>query len=613
MSRKNIYVILGVGLFLGLVIGGMGRVEAEGDDGMRKLEGQKVVVGKIGMKEFGELGLKKKIAEIAKMDEIKLTCEAKGMKMAMVEGVNVKDGVSEEEKAAMLYNTWFLQNMMGCAPKKTVIYLPGGVFYFVSGGVSFAKWGGVDYEVGRYVVKAVNNVTLVGKGVSEIKKNGATVLKPFSKIEEFTSNVKMKEMGRTGNVPGGLTMFYFNDYAERGAPKNPKWVENANFYDFEIDSEDTKGVKYNASGKGFFFNLFKNCIWDGVHVKNTDGTGFGMDVPVNGVVRNSKAVNCGKNATREDGGASGFGIGVGYNNDESMLIENSAAVGNKKFGFFFEHQGMFNPKAYTATKAGDKKFILRGNYAYDNMYNYGANRGYALLYDGRSKMGKNTVLDSYVTDDSRDVVGKVTRESDSMMVDVEEKKYYTEAVNWMMNNGISNGVARNKFGVGVPITRADALILIWRMMGRKGEVVSLPNKNIDMEKPRLTKIQTCFDDVAPDVYYAGAVKWAYENKILYGVKECVHGKGGLFAPKKELTRGEMITFLWRVAGSPEVPKQEDFDDVEKDKFYYKATQWAAAKGISQGVGNNKFAPDVICTRDQVAAFLYRMRDYVNKN
>jgi len=117
------------------------------------------------------------------------------------------------------------------------------------------------------------------------------------------------------------------------------------------------------------FNLFKNCHWENVVVKNTDATGFGVDCPMNGSMKNCVAIHCGKGATEQHGGASGFGIGFGYADGESMKIENCQSLNNKKFGFFFEHQGRFNSSKYTAISAHD--FTVLNCKASGNLYNFG--------------------------------------------------------------------------------------------------------------------------------------------------------------------------------------------------------------------------------------------------
>ena len=108
-----------------------------------------------------------------------------------------------------------------------------------------------------------------------------------------------------------------------------------------------------------------------------------------------------------------------------------------------------------------------------------------------------------------------------------------------------------------------------------------------------------FKDVPVDAYYYEAVKWAAEKDITGGVGN------GLFAPNQPCTRGQIVTFLWRAAGSPAPKHMSSFADVPADAFYAKAVAWAVENGITGGTGDGKFSPDATCTRAQSVTFLYR--------
>ena len=108
-----------------------------------------------------------------------------------------------------------------------------------------------------------------------------------------------------------------------------------------------------------------------------------------------------------------------------------------------------------------------------------------------------------------------------------------------------------------------------------------------------------FADVPVDAYYYEAVKWAVEKDITGGIGN------GLFAPKLNCTRAQIVTFLWRAAGSPEPKNANSFADVSADSYYAKAVAWAVENGITGGTGNGKFSPNATCTREQAVAFLYR--------
>ena len=109
-----------------------------------------------------------------------------------------------------------------------------------------------------------------------------------------------------------------------------------------------------------------------------------------------------------------------------------------------------------------------------------------------------------------------------------------------------------------------------------------------------------FADVATDAYYYEAVKWAVRNGITDGVGN------DLFAPGQPCTRAQIVTFLWRAAGSPE-PKgtAAAMSDVLSGSYYEKAVAWAIENGVTTGTGEGKFSPDATCTRAQAVTFLAR--------
>lgn len=108
-----------------------------------------------------------------------------------------------------------------------------------------------------------------------------------------------------------------------------------------------------------------------------------------------------------------------------------------------------------------------------------------------------------------------------------------------------------------------------------------------------------FYDVPNDAYYFEAVKWAAENGITGGVGN------SLFAPNQPCTRGQIVTFLWRAAGSPVVNYAMNMTDVAEDAYYGEAVRWALSEGITSGTGGGKFSPDATCTRGQSVTFLFR--------
>ena len=108
-----------------------------------------------------------------------------------------------------------------------------------------------------------------------------------------------------------------------------------------------------------------------------------------------------------------------------------------------------------------------------------------------------------------------------------------------------------------------------------------------------------FSDVSTTAYYYEAVKWAQEKGITGGIGN------GLFGPNRPCTRAQIVTFLWRAAGSPEPKSMSSFADVSIDAYYAKAVAWAVENGITTGTGDGKFSPDATCTCAQSVTFLFR--------
>lgn len=115
-----------------------------------------------------------------------------------------------------------------------------------------------------------------------------------------------------------------------------------------------------------------------------------------------------------------------------------------------------------------------------------------------------------------------------------------------------------------------------------------------------TVTQPTFGDVRKEDYFAVPVQWALTRNITSGVEQ------GRFGPELPCTRGQIITFLWRAAGSPE-PKSlaAAFQDVAEEDYFFKAVCWAVEQGITGGTGPNVFSPDMTCTRAQAVTMLYR--------
>ena len=167
-------------------------------------------------------------------------------------------------------------------------------------------------------------------------------------------------------------------------------------------------------------------------------------------------------------------------------------------------------------------------------------------------------------------------------VDVAESDWFFEPVLWAVNKGITSGVDTTHFGPNAACTRAQVVTFLWAAAG-KPEPVSTHNPFVDV--------------LASDWYYK-AVLWAYGSNVTAGT-DATH-----FSPDQACTREQVVTFLWRAMGAPDVQTQTSFSDVQPGAWYYVPVAWAAESGVTAGMGGGVFGVGTLCTRAQVVTFLY---------
>ena len=165
--------------------------------------------------------------------------------------------------------------------------------------------------------------------------------------------------------------------------------------------------------------------------------------------------------------------------------------------------------------------------------------------------------------------------------DVPNNAYFYEAVKWAVEKGITTGVGNGLFAPEQPCTRAQIVTFLWRTAGSP--------------EP---KGASSFADVAAGSYYAKAVAWAVENGITTGTTTST------FSPDATCTRAQAVTFLARALSAKASGKAE-FSDVPADSYFADAVAWAAANGVTEGIGGGLFGSDNDCTRGQIVTFLYR--------
>ena len=167
--------------------------------------------------------------------------------------------------------------------------------------------------------------------------------------------------------------------------------------------------------------------------------------------------------------------------------------------------------------------------------------------------------------------------SDRAFIDVAADIYYAKPVAWAVEQGITSGTGDGEFSPDKACTQAEILTFLWRAKGspEPAETASLPGAEAG-------------------AYYEKAARWALEQGMI----------DSSFSAETPCTRAVAVTFLWKQAGSP-ASERPAFSDVPAESDYAQAVAWAVEKGVTSGTGSGRFSPDKICSRGEIAAFLYR--------
>ena len=159
-----------------------------------------------------------------------------------------------------------------------------------------------------------------------------------------------------------------------------------------------------------------------------------------------------------------------------------------------------------------------------------------------------------------------------------------DAIDWALNQGITNGTGSSSFSPWAPCTRAQVVTFLWRAAG----------------SPAPAETHCEFTDLKQNAYYYQAVLWAVEKGITKGTGD------KRFSPDTVCSRSQVVTFLWRAAGCPEAESQDQpFGDVPAEAYYRQAVAWALEREITKGSSASSFSPNAACSRAQVVTFLYR--------
>lgn len=166
--------------------------------------------------------------------------------------------------------------------------------------------------------------------------------------------------------------------------------------------------------------------------------------------------------------------------------------------------------------------------------------------------------------------------------DVIPGTFYYDAVMWAVKNNITKGTGASTFSPGDGCTRFQIVTFLWRACGCPTAATA-----------------ASFSDVSPSDSFYEAVLWAVERGITNGTG------GSSFSPYATCTRAQIVTFLYRAAGSPTVSSGIRFFDVAPNAFCRDAVVWATERGITKGTSDTTFSPDAACTRAEVVTLLYR--------
>ena len=170
--------------------------------------------------------------------------------------------------------------------------------------------------------------------------------------------------------------------------------------------------------------------------------------------------------------------------------------------------------------------------------------------------------------------------------DVQDADYFHDAVAWALANGVTAGASATSFDPDSICTRGQVATFLWRAAG----------------KPAPKTESNPFKDVKESDYFYQAVLWAFENGITAGTS------ADAFSPNESCTTAQIITFLWRAAGTPVLPDDTGFipsASADKSAYYAAALNWAFANGLPARTCIGALDPNAGCTRAQTVTFLYR--------
>ena len=313
----------------------------------------------------------------------------------------------------------------------------------------------------------------------------------------------------------------------------------------------------------------------------------GNDEPVS---INGQALSTGGSATVAipNSGTTNIVVGIGAKTYTLTILRNSGTGGNEGGGgsgySYYTIKatagagGSISPSGNVSVREGrDQTFTITPDkgYAVSNVKIDGKSIGAVKSYTFENVSRTHTIEVIFMKANGNPQTG--------VFVDVATGSYYEDAVDWAVENGITQGTDDTHFSPDGICTRAQAVTFLWRAAGSpEPETRAMP-----------------FTDVPVGSYYYDAVLWAVENGITKGTSDTT------FTPNMTCTRAQIVAFLWRSEKSPAAGTANPFADVKSTAYYADAVLWAVKENITKGTTNTTFSPDADCTRAQIVTFLYR--------
>ena len=305
-----------------------------------------------------------------------------------------------------------------------------------------------------------------------------------------------------------------------------------------------------------------------------------------------------KNPTKSGYTFTGWsGTGLDGENNMTVTIP-TGSTGNRTYTAHWRYNGSGHSYSYytiKATAGAGGSIAPSGNVSVregrDQTFTITPDKGYAVAnvkIDGKSIGAvKSYTFENVSRTHTIEVIFMKANGNPQtgVFVDVATGSYYEDAVDWAVENGITQGTDDTHFSPDGICTRAQAVTFLWRAAGSPA--------------PRSRTMP--FTDVPVGSYYYDAVLWAVENGITKGTSET------MFSPDATCSRAQIVAFLWRSEKSPAAGSRNPFADVKSSAYYADAVLWAVENDITKGTTNTTFSPDADCTRAQIVTFLWRCK------